>query len=145
MFGSMTRNPAGAYATVGLETSINSASPHKLISMLYDGALTALAKAAAQMKAGDIAAKGNSISQAISIIDNGLRASLNKKQGGEIAESLDSLYEYMSNRLLAANIGNHPEYIEEVRTLLKELKGAWEQIGAPSRADAGAATGLQPA
>lgn len=145
MFGSTTRNPAGAYATVGLETSINSASPHKLISMLYDGALTALAKAGAQMKAGDIAAKGNSISQAISIIDNGLRASLDKKQGGEIAESLDSLYEYMSNRLLAANIGNHPEYIEEVRRLLNELKGAWEQIGAPGRANAGAASGLQPA
>jgi len=142
MFGSMTRNPAGAYAMVGLETSISSASPHKLISMLYDGALTALSKALAQMKAGDIAAKGKSISQAIAIIDTGLRASLDKKGGAGIAESLDALYEYMSNRLLAANLENRLEYIEEVRTLLNDLKGAWEQIDPQARPAGGDGSGL---
>lgn len=138
MFGSMTRNSANAYAKVGLETSITSASPHKLIAMLYDGALTALAKASHQMKSGDVAGKGNSISQAISIIDNGLRASLDQKSGGEIAQSLDALYEYMSGRLLAANLNNQPEYLDEVRNLLKELKGAWDQIDPTAQAEAGA-------
>jgi flagellar protein FliS len=133
----MTRNSANAYAKVGLETSITSASPHKLIAMLYDGALTALAKASHQMKTGDVAGKGNSISQAISIIDNGLRASLDQK-GGEIAQSLDALYEYMSGRLLAANLNNQPEYLDEVRNLLKELKGAWDQIDPAAQAQAGA-------
>jgi flagellar protein FliS len=96
--------------------------------MLFDGALAALSKAANDMKAGNIAAKGKSISHAISIIDNGLRASLDKKAGGSIAEQLDSLYEYMSGRLLAANLNNQPELLEEVRRMLLELKGAWEQI-----------------
>jgi len=133
MFGTMTRNPASAYATIGLETSISSASPHRLISMLYDGALTALSRAVVQMKAGDIAAKGKSLSQAIAIIDTGLRASLDKKGGAGIAESLDSLYEYMSNRLLTANLSNRYDYIEEVHQLLNELKGAWEQIAPQAR------------
>ena len=128
MFGSTTRNFANTYAKVDLETSIGSASPHKLIAMLYDGALTALAKASHQMKSGDVPGKGNSISQAISIIDNGLRVSLDKKVGGDIAENLDALYEYMSARLLVANLNNEPELVDEVRRLLKELKGAWDQI-----------------
>lgn len=128
MFGSTTRNFANTYAKVDLETSIGSASPHKLIAMLYEGALTVLAKASHQMKTGDVAGKGNSISQAISIIDNGLRVSLDKKIGGEIAENLDALYEYMSARLLMANLNNQAEYLDEVRKLLKELKGAWDQI-----------------
>jgi flagellar protein FliS len=81
------------------------------------------------MKAGQVAAKGQSISKAIEIIDNGLRASLDKEAGGSIAEQLDSLYEYMSSRLLVANLNNQPELLEEVRRLLHELKGAWDQIG----------------
>jgi flagellar protein FliS len=128
MFGSTARNAASAYGNVALETGVVSASPHKLIVMLFDGALAALAKAANDMKAGNVAAKGKSISQAISIIDNGLRASLDKAAGGNIAEQLDSLYEYMSGRLLTANLNNQPELLEEVRRMLHELKGAWEQI-----------------
>ncbi|MES2741310.1 MAG: flagellar export chaperone FliS [Pseudomonadota bacterium] len=129
MFGSR-QSGVHAYAKVGIETGVAAASPHKLIVMLFDGALTALSTAMMNMRAGNIAAKGKAISQAIMIIDSGLRASLDKKAGGEIAEGLDALYEYMSERLLLANLRNQPEIIEEVQRLLTDLRDAWNAIGA---------------
>jgi flagellar secretion chaperone FliS len=128
MFGSSQRG-VNAYAKVGIETGVAAASPHKLIVMLYEGALVAISMALQHMKNGNIPAKGQSISKAMLIIDSGLRAALDKKAGGEIAESLDSLYEYMGNRLLQANLKNQPEILEEVHRLLSELKGAWDAIG----------------
>lgn len=127
MFGS-TQSGARAYATVGVETGVAAADPHKLIVMLFEGALVAVASASQHMQAGDIPKKGAAISKAISIIDNGLRASLDKKVGGEIAQNLDALYEYMSNRLLMANLQNQPALLDEVYQLLKSLKSAWESI-----------------
>jgi len=129
MFGSPQRG-VNAYAKVGLETNISSASPHKLIVMLYDGALVAVLKGLANMKAGNIAEKGKAISHAIAIIDNGLRASLDRDAGGQIAQSLDSLYDYMSRQLLLGNLENKPEKLEEVHRLLADLRGAWNTIGA---------------
>jgi flagellar protein FliS len=128
MFGSMQKG-VNAYAKVGIETGVAAASPHKLIVMLFEGAMVAVSIGLQHMKDGNIPAKGKAISKAILIIDNGLRASLDKKAGGAIAESLDSLYEYMSNRLLLANLKNQPEMLEEVHRLLSELKGAWDAIG----------------
>lgn len=128
MFGT-SNNGAKAYAQVAVETGVTTASPHKLIVMLFDGALAAVTNASAQMKAGDISGKGKSISKAISIIDNGLRESLDKSAGGSIAANLDSLYEYMSNRLLLANLRNQSELLDEVHGLLKDLKESWEAIG----------------
>ena len=129
MFGSMKRG-VNAYANVGLETNVSAASPHTLIVMLYDGALVAVMKALAHMKAGNIAEKGKAVSHAIAIIDNGLRASLDRNAGGQIALSLDSLYDYMSRQLLVANMQNKPEILEEVHRLLADLRGAWTTIGA---------------
>lgn len=128
MFGS-TRGGANAYAKVGVETGVGAASPHNLIVMLFDGALIAINSALQNMKIGNVAGKGQAISKAIMIIDSGLRASLNKEAGGVIATNLDSLYEYMSNRLLIANLRNQPEILEEVLRLIKDLKSAWEAIG----------------
>jgi len=128
MFGSMQRG-VNAYAKVGLETSVISASPHKLIVMLYDGALAAIKSAASHMAAGNIAEKGAAISKALDIINNGLRASLDKKAGGEIASNLDSLYVYMTERLLTANLQNKLPFLDEVQTLLADLRDAWTQIG----------------
>ncbi len=82
------------------------------------------------MKAGQTAKKGKEITRAISFIETGLRASLNKDVGGVLALNLDALYEYMSRRLLEANIKNQPEILEEVYRLLGELKDAWDAIGA---------------
>ena len=64
------------------------------------------------------------------IIDSGLRAALDKKAGGEIAEGLDALYEYMGSRLLQANLKNQVDILEEVQRLLGELRGAWNAISA---------------
>ncbi|MFP5390423.1 MAG: flagellar export chaperone FliS [Gammaproteobacteria bacterium] len=135
MFGSMQRG-VNAYAKVGIETGVTAASPHKLIVMLFDGALVSVNSAIMHMKAGNIADKGAAISKAIMIIDSGLRAALDKKAGGEIAEGLDALYEYMGARLLQANLKNQVEILEEVQRLLNDLRGAWNAIG-----DTPAATG----
>jgi flagellar protein FliS len=137
MFGSR-HTGVHAYANVGMETGVVAASPHKLIVMLFDGALVALSTALNGMRSGNIAEKGKSISKAIMIIDSGLRAALDKKAGGEIAEGLDALYEYMSGRLVTANITNEPAILEEVQRLLIELRDAWNAI-----ADTPAATGVK--
>jgi flagellar protein FliS len=138
MFGTMPRG-VQAYAKVGLETSAVAASPHELIVMLFDGAMVAISNARSNIKAGKIAEKGKSISHAIAIINDGLRACLDKKAGGGIANNLDGLYEYMTNRLLQANLNNSPEMLDEVHTLLSDLRDAWVSIG-KKPADAGAAT-----
>lgn len=127
MFGSKQYG-VNAYAKVGVETGVSSASPHQLIVMLFDGAMKALGAAIVNMKANNIAAKGEAISKAILIIDSGLRASLDKKAGGEIAEGLDALYEYMGTRLLQANLKNDVGILEEVQKLLGDLRSAWNAI-----------------
>ncbi|STR26311.1 Flagellar protein fliS [Janthinobacterium lividum] len=137
MFGTQQRG-VNAYAKVGLETGIVSASPHKLIVMLYDGALVAVLSAQMHMKSGNVPEKGKSISKAIQIIDNGLRASLDKDAGGQIAEGLDALYEYMSARLLMANLKNDISLLEEVQRLLTDLRETWNAIGTTPAAIPGA-------
>lgn len=127
MFGSAQRG-ANAYSRVGLETGVIAASPHQLIVMLFDGAILAVANALAHMKSGDVAAKGQAVSKAIAIIDDGLRASLDRNAGGDIAHNLDALYDYMGRRLLAANLDNRPEWLEEVQGLLRDLRASWAAI-----------------
>jgi len=128
MFGSSQRG-ADAYANVGIETGVLAASPHKLVVMLFEGAMLQVRVALQSMGENQIAKKGKAISRAIAFVENGLRASLDKNVGGELAQNLDALYAYISKRLLAANSTNQPEILEEVYRLLGELKGAWEAIG----------------
>ncbi|MEW6164229.1 MAG: flagellar export chaperone FliS [Pseudomonadota bacterium] len=138
MFGVMN-NPAAAYRKAGLETQIDTANPHQLVLMLFTGAITAISSAAqhmaAQFKATgldamEVAKKAEEISRAIDIIDRGLKACLDQQAGGELSERLAALYEYMCNRLLTANLRNDQAALEEVKSLLIELKGAWEEIAA---------------
>jgi flagellar protein FliS len=140
MFGTMQRG-VQAYAKVGLESSAVAASPHELIVMLFDGALAAIHGGRNHMKAGKIPEKGIAISRAIEIINDGLRASLDKKAGGDIAVSLDSLYEYMTSRLLQANLNNAPEMLDEVHGLLADLRDAWLAIGRKPAAPAATSPG----
>jgi flagellar protein FliS len=120
------------YAKIGVESGVSAADPHKLISMLYQGALAALANAKNGIINKDIPAKCSAISKAISIIDEGLNASLDKSVGGELVQNLSSLYEYMIMRLLTANLKNDMGALDEVNRLLSDLKGAWESIRQPS-------------
>ena len=133
-----------AYSNVGLESSLSAADPLKLILMLYQGALLSIATARNQMLRGETIAKGSSISKAIMIIGEGLRASLNIEAGGEIGQNLAALYDYMNNRLFLANLNNDPAMLDEVTKLLTELQGAWEGIRQPNAAPAPAPVVQQP-
>lgn len=127
MFTSSHR-PTDAYSKVSLETGVDMSNPHRLILMLLDGAILALGSAGQAMKENQIAKKGKLLSTAIDIISSGLQASIDKKEGGEIAERLDSLYNYMCTRLLQANLRNDLAAIQEVSALLGEIKAGWEEI-----------------
>ncbi len=127
MFGS-PRNPTAAYASVGVETSVATADPHKLILLLFEGAKAAILSAKMNMELGNIAEKGRLISNAIDIITNGLKASLDFEKGGDLSIKLAALYDYMAQRLLWANMKNDPAALDEVMRLLGEIRGAWAEI-----------------
>ncbi|EIZ8957327.1 flagellar export chaperone FliS [Cronobacter sakazakii] len=118
-----------AYQQVGLESAVMSASPHQLVVMLFDGALSALVRARLFIEQGDTVAKGQALTKAINIIDNGLKAGLNMDIGGDLPRNLASLYEYMVRRLLHANLRNDVDAINEVETLMTTIADAWKQIG----------------
>jgi flagellar protein FliS len=129
MFATMN-NGTSAYATVGVETGVAAANPHKLILMLFEGAISMVATAKLHMQQRETAAKGEAISKAIDIIANGLNASLDRQAGGEMAGNLAALYDYMCGRLLHANLRNDQAALDEVARLLRELRSAWEEIAA---------------
>jgi flagellar protein FliS len=134
------RNAIKAYANVGFETGINSASPHQLITLLFDGILVAISKAKQHMISQEILEKNEAISKATLLIDSGLRAGLNLEQGGELARNLDDLYNYMLNRLMVAHLNNQPELLDEVYGLLTDIKDAWTTIGINTQTDPSQAT-----
>ncbi|WP_374341933.1 flagellar export chaperone FliS [Azonexus sp.] len=124
----MMRTPADSYAKVGVEVAVETADPHQLILILFDGALAAIALARIQMENGQIPEKGASISKAINLITNGLKASLNMESGGELSARLAVLYDYMAQRLIAANLKNSVAALDEVRDLLQGLREAWAEV-----------------
>lgn len=119
------------YTKINVQTGIDGASPYRLICMLLDGALARIATAKGCIKQEHIPRKGENISGAIAII-GGLRDSLDHEVGGELAVNLDSLYSYMTERLLEANAKNDESALDEVHGLLMEIKTAWDQIGDPA-------------
>lgn len=120
-------NAMRQYHQVGVEAQATDATPHQLVQMLLDGAAARLAAAKGATAAGEIARKGELISRVIDIVDH-LRAALDVEQGGELAENLNALYEYMSRRLLEANLRDEPALLDEVAGLLKELQSGWRAI-----------------
>lgn len=130
---------ARAYARVDIESGASAADPHKLIAMLYQGALLAVANARNSIQRGDTKAKISAITKALQIIDDGLNASLDKRAGGELAHNLNALYDYMCTRLLAANLHDDMAALDEVSALLHELKGAWDSIRPAVTGNSGAA------
>ena len=128
MFG-MNQNPAAAYQQVSVGIATETTDPHRLIMMLFEGAQAAIVVARGQMAQNHIAEKGAAISKAIDIVTNGLQASLDLEQGGELAERLAALYEYISHRLLWANLKNDTAALDEAAHLLGEIQSAWAQIG----------------
>jgi flagellar protein FliS len=132
-FGSFGAFGARAYASVGVETKVTSSNPHTLVLMLFDGAIDALQRAMVCLEAKDIAGKAKAVTRADRIISEGLRASLDPSTG-QLAERLESLYDYMSRRLVVANATNDAEPMLEVQNLLRDLRGAWAEISPKAQA-----------
>lgn len=130
----MTRYGQAAYKQVAVDTAVASADPHRLTLMLYDGALEAVRQAAACMQQGLVAEKGRLLGKAVRIVEEGLKASLDRSAGGKLAQQLASLYDYAALRLLQANLRNDAKALDEVTRLLEDLRGAWAQIGAAASA-----------
>ena len=123
---------ASTYKQVGLETEIAGADAHKLVLMLLDGAISAIKLSSIGINKRDYQTKSAQISKAISIINEGLRASLDHQQGGQIAGRLDSLYLYITSQLLEANLSNRIEPLDEALELLVMIQDAWKGIKAPA-------------
>ncbi len=128
---------ANAYRQVGVQTAVTQASPHHLVSLLFDGCLEALVQARGAMRAGQVEAKGKAIGRAARIVDEGLRAALDLRDGGELAADLHALYGYLTMRLTQANLRNDGAALDECERLLVPLRDAWRAI-APRAGSAGA-------
>jgi flagellar protein FliS len=120
---------ANAYARVGVETRVNVASAHQLIQLLFDGFLDSVMQARAAIRMRQIEAKGKAIGKAVRLIDEGLKAGLNLREGGRLAEDLSALYAYVTVRLTYANLKNDEAALEECIKLIQPLRDAWAEIG----------------
>ena len=129
MFTQRANKSASAYRQVGVETSVDHATPHNLVEMLFDGLLVAVGAARAAMERGDIKAKCKQIVIAVRILEEGLKCALNLEQGGELASNLDRLYGYCVVRLTQANARNDDAALAEVQRLIEPLAKSWKQIG----------------
>lgn len=126
---------ASAYARVGVESAALSASPHKLIVMLFDGLLMQIRKARLHIEKGNMSEKGMAVSRALDILNQGLLAALDRERGGEVATNLGNLYEYCARLLLQASVSNDLQKLDEAYALLEEIAGAWREIGTPASDD----------
>ena len=115
------------YGKIKDETQTMYASPHQLMLMLFDGALEAMSLtiAAIQNKNFELRSKQNT--RSIAII-NGMRECLDMEAGGELADNLYSLYQYMAQELFRANFKNDADTIQNIQTMLKDIRGSWEKI-----------------
>jgi flagellar protein FliS len=133
-----------AYQSVAVQTAVGMADSHRMIVMLYDGAIEALRLAQAHMGTRRVVAKCEAFGKAVRIVEEGLKASVDRKAGGQLAERLVALYDYITMRLLQANLRNDQKSLDEARTLLTDLRSAWVQIGTdagPSKPAAGSELG----
>lgn len=127
-FSARHRMAGHLYHSVGVESKLHSSSPHGLVTMLFDGLMEALALAQAAMRDGQIEAKGKALGRAVRIIDHGLKAALNIRDGGQLAADLSDLYAYTTLRLTQANLRNDAAAVDECRALLQPLREAWISI-----------------
>jgi flagellar protein FliS len=115
------------YSSLKVHSGVEDASPHRLIQMLFEGALERIAQAKGAMQQNQIARKGELIGKAVNIV-GGLQGSLNDTQGGTLAANLEDLYDYIIRRLTQANFSNDAAMLDECGRLLGEIKSAWDAI-----------------
>jgi flagellar protein FliS len=115
------------YQQIGVQSSIVDASPHRLVQMLFEGALDRIAKAKGSVIRGETSDKCRYIGAALAIVDS-LAGSLNLEAGGEVADNLAALYDYIGRRLLQANMEGSMPILDEVSNLLTQIKEGWDAI-----------------
>ena len=120
------------YSNVEQNVQAEYATPHQLTKMLFSGALRALAIAETAMKQKQFQLKGEQLARAINIIE-GLDDSLDMEKGGELAQNLGGLYQYMVQELYKSSFRNDPVIVREVTVLLREISSAWDQIPVQER------------
>jgi flagellar protein FliS len=120
-----------AYSNASAHGGVAAADPHKLVVMLMDGAIERITTARGCLNRGEIAEKAQLLNRAVSILGE-LRGCLDMAKGGAIADNLGELYDYMCRRILTASSENRGEVLDEVSTLLHEIRSAWLAI-APKR------------
>ncbi|BDM63795.1 flagellar protein FliS [Shewanella sp. NFH-SH190041] len=123
------RGSLRSYRKVSLDSEIAIASPHRIIQLMFSGALERLAQSRYAIEQGDVVNKGIFIGKAIGII-NGLNNSLNMEDGGEIAINLNALYDFLLRRISEANMNNDARAIDDVMDILRTLKEGWDAIPA---------------
>lgn len=129
MFSSSGFSAANAYRQVGAHSGVESASPHMLIQMLFDGLFQCLNAARGAIQREDVEEKGRQISKAVRILQEGLVMGLDLEKGGELAENLKMLYDFAVRELTAANLHGDGGKVEEVITLLQPVAQGWKEIG----------------
>lgn len=120
---------AAAYRRVGVETGVIGATPHQLVTMLFDGFVDALTRARGALRQRDPEAKGRAVNHAVRIIEEGLMAGLDASGGGKLAADLRNLYGYLTMRLVQANLHNDDEALAECQRLIQPVREAWAAIG----------------
>lgn len=128
MFTSVSSRSAAAYKRASIEASVDMADPHQLVNLLFEALQRALGSAKLSMQAGDVPGKCKQISNAISILEEGLKAPLDLEKGGDIAKNLNDLYEYCVHRLVMANARNDQAALDEVSRLIEPVASGWKQI-----------------
>lgn len=128
MFTPVSMRSANTYQSIGVETSVLGADPHRLVGLLFDALQQSLAAARSAMVKGDIATKARSISRTVRILDEGLKSALNERDGGEVAANLRRLYDYCIFKTTEANIRNNVAALDEVISLIEPVAQGWSQI-----------------
>ncbi|MCE2912420.1 MAG: flagellar export chaperone FliS [Pseudomonadota bacterium] len=121
-------HPGALYRQVGVESQLKMASPHALVTMLFDGFMEALAMARGAMRDGRHDVKGEAIGRAVRIVEEGLRGGLDMQSGGSLARDLADLYSYLGLRLMQAQLRNDERLLEECQRLVQPLREAWASI-----------------
>ena len=126
------------YRQTAVASAVLDADPHRLVALMFNGLRERLQLAAACIDAGNVARKGAAITEASTIVGH-LDGSLNMEAGGEIAQNLSALYDYIQRRLLEANMRNDTGALRECDALIAEIQSAWSAIAPEApRAAAGA-------
>lgn len=118
------RTAMSAYTQTKAQSGVESASATQLITILLDGALERVAKAQGHMERGELAEQGEVIGKVIDIVAS-LDSYLDHDKGGEVSKTLESLYDYIVRQLFQANLKNDVSVLEEVASLLTEVRVGW--------------------